>query len=84
MGFGNRWRGWIYHYVSSTSMSVNINGSPSSPFKMQQGLRQGDPLSPLLFVLVTEVFNKMLAKAKVLGLVEGLKIGKNNVDVSHL
>ena len=46
MGFGEKWRRWIGVCVSTASMSILINGSPSLPFKLKRGLRQGDPLSP--------------------------------------
>ena len=84
MGFGSKWRAWIGTCVTSTSMSILVNGCPTAPFKMYQGLQQGYQLSPFLFVLVGEVFNKMVEKAKSLNLVEGLKVGYNEVDISHL
>ncbi|XP_015945805.1 uncharacterized protein LOC107470909 [Arachis duranensis] len=43
MGFDIYGRGWIKECVCSASMSVLINGSPTKPFKMERGLRQGDP-----------------------------------------
>ncbi|XP_016195526.1 uncharacterized protein LOC107636539 [Arachis ipaensis] len=49
--------------VSTASMSVLINGSPTKPFKMERGLRQGDPLSPFLFVLVVDVLHRMVGEA---------------------
>ena len=46
---------------------------------MHRGLRQGDPLSPFLFVLVAKVLNKMVSKAKAKGIVEGLLVGKKRL-----
>ncbi|XP_058222977.1 uncharacterized protein LOC131332700 [Rhododendron vialii] len=53
-GCGRKWVSWIKACVTSATMSILINGSPSFEFKMERGLRQGDPLSPLLFNIVAE------------------------------
>ena len=65
-------------------MSVFSNGLPTKPFRMKRGLIQGDPLSPVLFVLVADVFNKMLGRAKEIGIFEGIQIGREEVVLSHL
>ncbi|XP_016168946.1 uncharacterized protein LOC107611547 [Arachis ipaensis] len=59
MGFGQRWRGWIKECVCTASMSVLISELPSKSFKMERGLRQGNLLSPFLFVLVVDVLHRM-------------------------
>lgn len=51
---------------------LNLNGEDSSYFKHGKGLRQGDPISPLLFNLVGDVLTKMLVKAERGGLIRGL------------
>ena len=50
MGFGERWRKWILGCVSTASISVLVNGSPSRQFRISRGLRQGCPLSPFLLI----------------------------------
>ena len=79
MGFGIKWRRWIQQCLSSPSISKLINGSLSRPLRMERGTRQGDPLSPLLFFLMAEVFNRMMQKAVRLGLIKGLSIGSGGV-----
>lgn len=53
-GFGDRWVKWIKACVCNVSLSVLVNGSPTSEFPMEKGLCQGDPLSPFLFTLIME------------------------------
>lgn len=79
LGFGNMWINWIMNCVSLASMSILLNGSPLKPFKMEKGLRKGDPLSPYLFILVTEVLVVLLNKAQESNLIAPLEIGKNKV-----
>jgi hypothetical protein len=68
-GFGMKWRGWLQQAVRGSSICIRINDENSNYFKPGKGLRQGDPLSPLLFNLVVDVFSRMLMKAARQGLV---------------
>jgi hypothetical protein len=65
---------WIMACVTNVSMAVLINGSPTSFFKSHRGLRQGCPLSPLLFLLVIECLSRQIKKAVENGSFKGLKV----------
>ena len=87
MGFGDRWRRWLKTCVSTVRFSVLINRSPAGFFGSSRGLRQGDPLSPLLFLLIMEVLSRIIKKAKEGGFIQGFHMGPINstgIHVSHL
>lgn len=68
----------------SASASILVNGSPTPPFKLNRGLRQGDPLSPFLFNLVVESLKLLIKKGIDNHLLEGISLKKNGIMVSHL
>ena len=79
------WR-WVFFCISTVKFSILINGTPCGFFESSRGIRQGDPLSPLLFVIVTNAFSKMLDKAVKDGLMFGFRVGPicNSEQVTHL
>ena len=87
MGFGVRWCRWIHTCISTVQFSVLFNGSPTDFFGSSRGLKQGDPLSPMLFLVMMEVFSKMMKRAEGASLLRGFRVAGRQgggVGVSHL
>ena len=84
MNFPPLWRKWISACITSASASILVNGSPTIPFMLQRGLRQGDPLSPFLFDLAVEVLNLLIHHAINKNMWKGISVGKDEIMISHL
>ena len=69
--FSQKWICWINNIVRDGSLCIKINDEDSKYFRTKRGLRQGDPLSPLLFNLVTDVFTRMVMKVADQSLISG-------------
>lgn len=65
-------------------MSILVNDSPTNEFHLHKGLRQGDPLSPFLFLIAAEGLSYLMRKAEATREFEGFKIAGDKVTVSHL
>jgi exonuclease III len=77
MGFGEVWRRWISACIFQSSMSVLVNGSPTDDFIVGKGLRQGDPLSPFLFLIVAEGLTGLMGKAVDNNVFHGYKVSNS-------
>jgi len=71
MGFGEKLRKWIEYCISTASFSVLVNGKPCGFFRSSRGLRQGDPLSPFLFIIVIEALSKLISRTIEAGFLQG-------------
>ena len=70
--------------VSSVRYSVRFNGALLDSFQPSRGLRQGDPLSPYLFLFVADALSTVLQKEITRGEVEELRVSRNAPGISHL
>ncbi|KAL9861650.1 putative RNA-directed DNA polymerase [Arabidopsis thaliana] len=70
--------------VKTVSYSFLLNGSPQGKVIPSRGLRQGDPLSPYLFILCTEVLSDLCTKAQVNGSLPGIRVARASPLVNHL
>ncbi|PNX62048.1 ribonuclease H, partial [Trifolium pratense] len=84
MGFGDVWISWIMMCVSSVNYSVLMNYDRVGPIISGRGLRQGDPLSPYLFILVAEGLTSLIHQVVGRGDVHGARICRGAPEVSHI
>jgi hypothetical protein len=71
-GFSNEWRALINNFVSGGSVAIKVNDDTGRYFQTKKGLRQGDPLSPMLFNIVADMLAIMIERAKADGQIEGV------------
>lgn len=84
MGFDHKWISWIMKCVSTVRYSVLINGATKGSIKPERGIRQGDPLSPYLFIICAEVLSHLLNRSTQARKLQGIKISNRSPAVSHL
>lgn len=70
--------------VSTVSYSFLINRFPNGTVIPSRGLRQGDPLSPYLFFLCTEVLSGLCTRAQTKGTLSGVKVARGSPKINHL
>jgi hypothetical protein len=84
MGFCAQWIKWIMMCVETVDYSVLVNNNVAGPITPSRGLRQGDPLSPYLFIICAEGLSALIRKAEARGDIHGIKICRNAPIISHL
>uniref|UniRef100_A0A803Q8I6 Reverse transcriptase domain-containing protein n=1 Tax=Cannabis sativa TaxID=3483 RepID=A0A803Q8I6_CANSA len=84
MGFHDRWIAMIMSCLSSTSFSFMLNGEEVGYVKPTRGLRQGDPLSPYLFLIYSEGLSRLLQHEESTQNLKGLRLTRHAPSVSYL
>nr|GEY40475.1 RNA-directed DNA polymerase, eukaryota [Tanacetum cinerariifolium] len=82
-GFGERWCGWIQECLRSSWGSVIVNGSPMKEFQFFKGLKQGDPLSPFIFILIMESLHILFQRVVDAGMFKGIVLD-SSMQLSHM
>lgn len=70
--------------VRLVSYYVLVNGRPTDDFTPHRGIRQGDPLSPYLFILCAEIFSHLLQRAEENSSLKRIKVAPTAPSVNHL
>ena len=84
MGFSCAWVALIMECITTISYSILVNGKPKRMIVQFRGLRQGDPLSPYLFLFCAEGLNALLRGAAIKGDIQGFSLCRNGPKLTHL
>jgi hypothetical protein len=83
-GFDDKWCSWMKACICVGNMSVLVNGSPTEEICISRGLKQGDPLAPLLFLIVAEGLGALMRTAVERGRFQPFLVGREGLPVSIL
>lgn len=83
-GFSNAWVTWVRSCIGSPRFLVILNGSPQGFFESTKGIRQGDPLSPFLFIIMAKVLGHFISKKWEVGAWKGVQIAAGVNPITHL
>ena len=84
MGFNEYWIFLLMLYVKPVSYFTLVNGEPKGFIKPTRGIRQGDPLSPFLFLLCIERLHGLISQAAQQGIIHGFSLSSRSPKLTHL
>jgi hypothetical protein len=80
--FCAKWRDWISLTLSTSSSRVLLNEAPDKPLKHERGLRQGNPISPMLFILAMDPLQRILFKSIERGILHPIGPRRRGITIS--
>lgn len=83
MGFSKSWYKWTKACISRAWFSIIINRKPKGFFPSTKGIQQGDPLSPVLFIIMAEAFSRAISHQHLLNKWKGVLIYGINISITH-
>ncbi|XP_031096925.1 uncharacterized protein LOC116001176 [Ipomoea triloba] len=84
IGFGEAWITLIMHCIQTPRMALIWNGEIIPQFTPSRGIRQGDAMSPAIFVLCMERLSQMITRSVSAGLWKGIRLSSSSPPLSHL
>lgn len=84
MGFNYSWVSWIFQCNSTVRYSILINGKATDSFIPPRGIRQGNPISPYLFLFVSDVLSKLFEGALAANQILGYRINRHCPTLTYL
>lgn len=84
LGFHPTWINWMLQCISTVTYSFLLNNEVAGNIHPQRGIRQGDPLSPYIFILCGEMLSELCKKAQETGRLPGVGVARNSPKLNHL
>lgn len=84
LGFNSHWVKLVMTCVTTVSYKIKFNGSMGESFTPKRGIRQGDPISPYLFILAVEGLSTLIHEAITRGRLSEIELTRNCPTLSHL
>lgn len=82
-GFEEDWVYWLLSPINTPYFSILVNGFSKGYFKSSRGIRQGDPISPFLFIILAETLGRGLTYLLATNKIKGLSITQNVKPITH-